>query len=130
MRQAAAGLRRLVQPDVIVTSPLLRARQTAEILADAWGHGRVVESRALADGGDEEFLRLANARGEATVVAVGHMPLLAHTLSWLLTGDPKHASFQFRKGGAALVSFDGPAEAGAGQLVWLMQPSQLREMGN
>jgi phosphohistidine phosphatase len=75
-REAARLLAELLaeqHPDAVVTSPLLRARETADAIAAAAGVSAVVDER-LAPGATVEAVRDAvTGRGE-TVVAVGHQP--------------------------------------------------------
>ena len=131
-RAAARGLRGLgVKPDRIVTSPLVRARQTAEILRDATATRVDLDfSKRLAPGGDyAALLQEIGALGVERVAAVGHEPHLSGFLSYCLVGGSARGSFLLKKGAAALVLFDGPPAAGAGTLEWLLQPGALREMG-
>ena len=129
MRAAAAGIARLVQPTIILTSPLTRAVQTAEILGDTWDLHRFHVSDALAEGDDENLLAdILSLRADA-LAAVGHEPFISATLSFLLTGDRRSVSAPFGKGAAACVEFEGEPRAGEGTLLWFMQPSALRLLG-
>jgi phosphohistidine phosphatase len=128
MATAARGLATLFSPEAIVSSPLLRARQTADILRGAWKLKTVTLNDALADGDDDElFASLAGMKAER-VVAVGHQPYLSMTLSLALTGDPNRVTSTLKKGAAALVVFDGPPAPGGGSLEWLLQPRALRRL--
>ena len=60
-------------PDAVLSSPLLRARQTAQAIADAAGVAPRIDER-LAPGTTPELLRNATHGQGATVVAVGHQP--------------------------------------------------------
>lgn len=73
--EAATLARRLAgtKPDAVVSSPLLRALQTAEIVAEAAGVEAAVHP-GLAPGATEESLRDAVAGHGDTVVAIGHQP--------------------------------------------------------
>src|SRR5207247_6016806 len=85
-RAAARGLARIIpRPDVLLTSPLPRARRTAEIAARAWGRIRPENLEALAGGKFEEILSiLASHEPGATVALVGHEPYLSGLLAGLL----------------------------------------------
>lgn len=86
-RAVAAWLAANERPSQIVTSPLVRATQTAEIVAAALGAESVTVSRALATG-DLRALQAAVREGpEASVLFVGHEPTLS---AWVeaLTGRP------------------------------------------
>ena len=129
---AAAGFVKLFRPDVILSSPLVRAQQTAEIMKRASGLKRVVIEEALASGDDRAlFAALQKLPPEDSVLLVGHQPLLSHTLSNLVAGDPYSMQSTFKKGAAAAVSINGAAvEPGAGTLDWLLQPAQLRAIAS
>jgi phosphohistidine phosphatase len=129
MKAAAAGLATLIAPQLILTSPLVRAAQTAEIVADALPGVPVRTCDALANGDHAALLAEAAAAGDgALVVAVGHEPSISEALSWLLTGDASAATFDVKKGAAALVTFAGAPAAGAGTLEWLLPPKTLRAL--
>jgi phosphohistidine phosphatase len=128
--EAARGLARLVDaPDVLFTSPLLRARQTAHIARDAWGGPKPRTLECLSSG---EFVPLAkalDAEGERDgIVLVGHEPHMSVLLARLV-GTKRDEAFAFRKGGAALVDIPGPLSAG-GRLVWFLPPRVLREIAD
>ena len=114
-------------PERIGTSPLVRARQTAEILADLLDAEQELEScEFLAPGSDAEALIrwLSEVRADSVMI-VGHMPDLAHLASAMLA--PKASlDIVFKKSGVCCISFDGIPAAGEGRLEWLMQPKQLR----
>jgi len=77
-------------PRVVVTSPLLRARQTAEAIAQATAAELRVDER-LAPGATADWLRLALAGAEGPVAAVGHQPDCSE-IALALTGvDPGFA---------------------------------------
>ena len=125
-RRAARGLARLVdRPDVLLTSPLPRARATAELVARAFRRLEPRAERGLAHGGADAILVLLQRQpADATVVVVGHEPVLSLLLARLL-GSGRGERFAFKKGGAALVDLpDGPRSGG--RLVWFLKPRILR----
>ena len=127
-RAAARGLAGILpRPDVVLSSPLPRAKETAEIAARAWGRVAVKTVDALR-GGDVGALEEAlGARAEdAFLVVVGHEPYLSHLLGRLL--DSRSADrLSFRKGGAALVEVPGPLADG-GHLLSFLPPKVLRKL--
>jgi len=129
-RIAAKGLARIVpRPDVIFTSPLIRARQTAEIAARAWGSIEPVSLEALATGDIDVLAEALSVRkAEESVAIVGHEPHVSVLLARLL-GSSQTDRFSFRKGGVALVDLPGRLKDG-GQLVWFLPPKVLRELAN
>lgn len=129
-RQAARGLARIVaRPDVLLSSPLPRALETAEIAAKAWG--RRIKPRteaALAGNSIGDLLELLGAQPpDSTVCVVGHEPTLSTLLARLL-GSSHSDRLAFGKGGAALVDVPGSPPEG-GRLVWLLRPRVLRILG-
>ena len=125
---AARGLARIApRPDVLLTSPLPRARVTAEIVGDAFTSLDLTIEPALAHGGvDAIVAALKSHPAGATVALVGHEPVLGALLARLLGAKPDDG-LAFKKGGAALVDLpDGPA--GAGRLLWFVEPRILRTL--
>jgi phosphohistidine phosphatase len=133
MATGARGLRRLVpRLTRIATSPLVRAAETAEILAAAYDDDVPVEElAALAPGGEPDGVVswLHPRAADACIALVGHEPDLGELTAYLLLEDAA-TFFSFKKGGAALLEFDGPVGAGQGSLRWLMQPKHLRALGS
>lgn len=127
-RESAKGLASLVgRPDALLTSPWLRARQTAAIAAAAWGRIEPLETPALASGSfDEQAAVLDRYPRDATVTVVGHEPWVSELLARLL-GSRHDDRLEFKKGGAALVDVPGRL-AGGGQLVWYLPPKVLRKL--
>jgi phosphohistidine phosphatase len=128
-REAAKGLARILdRPDALLTSPLLRARQTAAIAAEAWGGIQPKPEDALASGSFEAQAKVLDKFPEDASVAIfGHEPWVSELLGRLL-GTRASERLTFKKGGAALV--DVPDElAGGGSLVWYLTPKLLRKLG-
>jgi phosphohistidine phosphatase len=115
------------KPSAILTSPLLRARQTAEIVAKAWGDVEPVEDPALADGDWEAICSALDRYGKAdTVALIGHEPWLSRVAAQLLDASSVRA-FSFRKGGVALIEVEQP-RAGQGRLLWFIPPKVFRKL--
>jgi len=132
MQRAAAGLRSLVpNVDLLASSPLVRAAQTAEIVSRAYGKLEVVEAAELApDAGSERFLDWLQHQDEAaTLMAVGHEPSLSMHVAWL-TARVEEPFVEFKKGGACLLSFCAEVSSGGATLRWLLTPAQLRALGD
>ena len=129
-RVAARGLARIVdRPDVLLTSPLPRAAETAEIAAHAFGKLEPRHERALARGGVEGILTLLKRQpSKATVAIVGHEPVLSQVLARLL-GSGRAERFAFKKGGAALLDLPGDGVS-EGRLVWFLRPRILRDLAD
>ena len=130
-RLAARGLDKLeVRPERILSSPLLRARQTAEILRDAVQPDLDIEysQHLKPDSGFGDALGAVVVLGAKSVAVVGHEPHLSGFTSYLLNGPSNSSSVVFRKGAAALVRFPSEPAPGLGYLEWLIQPGALRRM--
>lgn len=126
MRQGARGLRALVDSlDVLASSPYDRARQTAEILAEAFAVAPVIVP-ALAPAGDvSEVIAWLGRQQERRVALVGHEPDLGRLAALLLTGA--EADFlPLKKGAACCLEFTERPRAGAARLKWLLTSTQLR----
>jgi phosphohistidine phosphatase len=115
---AAAG----VVPDAVLSSPLARARQTAEIVAELLGARVRLEPR-LGEPLDLETLEdvLRDAGDPAKALLVGHDPDFSDLVSELV-GTP----IDVRKGTLVRVDAERPLEPGAGDLRWLVPPDLLR----
>ena len=119
--QRAAPLWRRVnlRPDVVLSSPLARARQTAELVTEAIGGEVILDDRLRPGASWGDLARAMSAHADARrVLFVGHEPDLSSTVAHL-TGA---ASVRMRKGGLACVEFYGIPEPGGGELAWLLDP--------
>jgi phosphohistidine phosphatase len=127
-REAALGLKWLdVAPDRVLTSPFLRARQTAEIVLEVLGRSTLKPepSDALLPAADPSLLRKAlAARSGRHVLCVGHLPHLDGAIAHLL-GAPR-AVTELKKAG--VVCLELPA-SGAGTIRWAAPPKLLRRLG-
>ena len=133
-REVAAGLHALgVAPDVIFTSPYVRARQTAEIVARELGAlGKLRETRHLEPGGSPAALFQAIrevAPSADAVMVVGHEPDLGALTSRLIAGDGGNVDVPFRKAGLARIELDALPPERRGTLRWFLSPSILRSVG-
>ena len=126
---AAAALRTMeVTFDLILTSPLTRARQTANIVAKALRLAKRVEASAnLAPGGDPRSLVAAlNKRvGDlSSVLLVGHEPWLSRFISQLVAGHSGSA-IELKKAGLCKLSVESLRHDRCATLHWLLTASQL-----
>ncbi|MCC6931094.1 MAG: phosphohistidine phosphatase SixA [Gemmatimonadaceae bacterium] len=130
MRRNAAGLRRVAPHlDVLATSPLVRAQQTARLVAEAYGKSAIETVEALRPEAAPRalFAWLARQPSDAIVAVVGHEPHVGRLMSWSLAGVDDSAVV-FKKGGVALVEFAIKPAARKGRLHWLLTPAQLRAL--
>jgi phosphohistidine phosphatase len=116
--------------DFLVTSPLKRARETADIVASVYrwaeapqvaaelGHGYSVAAVVKL---------LAKFPPDSRVALVGHEPDFS-TLCSALIGGKAGPGLQMKKSGIAGIRFEGPADIGAGMLLYLLRPSHLQKV--
>ena len=128
-RRAAQGIVKLLEEDpprLLLTSPLVRARQTAGILAEAFDHAKckvnLRVSDALAPPGHLQVL-LKEARRDDTI-AVSHDPFLSEWIGTLCFGKP--GQVLLKKG--ALAALELADRAPSAQLLYLLQPGVLRQL--
>ena len=127
-RKAAAGLKEFCKaPDRLLTSPLVRARQTAQILTDVAGWPRAEEARELLPGEPALAVLALFGKDRSRLVAlVGHQPGLGALLTACLLGDGGALPIEMKKNAVACVSFEGSPRAGRAALKWLATPRMLR----
>ena len=119
-----------VVPDIIVSSPLARAKETAEIVADRIGFaGEVVRWDELAPGPDPSAVtaRLGELEGASLPLLVGHEPQLSSLIS-LLIGAGEEARITLEKGGIARIGDLSTGVGGTGGLQWLLTLRMIRDM--
>lgn len=127
MRDVVAGLRDLgVDLNLILTSPLLRARQTADLLHQGLGGSiPLEETTLLAPGGrPADLIELLRTKRKVERVAlVGHEPDLGQLAAFLIGA---RAPLVFKKGGVARIDFEKLPPIPPGRLVWFALPKMLR----
>jgi phosphohistidine phosphatase len=148
MKRNAAGLAvAFPNLDLIATSPLVRAAQTAAVLKGAYKNARVEEVAALTSGAEKgeiaawlkkrqqqpvqqagEQVAADAPRSRQRIALVGHEPDLGQLISWLITGQTR-TPFEMRKGGACLLRLAEPPGPGSAVLRWFLPPSLLRKLG-
>jgi phosphohistidine phosphatase len=131
MRRAARGLQHLKIPfEAVLMSPVLRARQTAEIVAASLGiEAQLEETSGLAPESTVEHLlfSLTRYQDREHLLLVGHEPLLSRTMASLLCGSSgKIMEIAVRKGSLCRIEIDGMPPKGPGILHWFLTSKQLR----
>jgi phosphohistidine phosphatase len=127
-RRVSRALKRLeLVPELVLTSPWVRAAQTADILVEELGlQARPVPVTALAD--SPELSRLADDLGKppsgAIVAMVGHSPWTEELGAILLGGTAASVRIDFPKSGVLGIDLAELAPA-AGELRFLLRPKQL-----
>ena len=118
--------------DLILSSPYGRARQTAEVVADALGLKKKLEfSETLTPDGDAQALVATLNKLEPqpeNVLLVGHEPCLSELISTLTSGDGRVA-IDFKKGGLCKLEIETLRHGRCATLAWLLTPRQMGLMG-
>ena len=124
-REAAAGLKRLdAGYDRILTSPWLRAKQTAAIVAEVLALPTPLELPELAgDRTPEELVNALVHQHSRRTVLVGHEPLLSATIVHLLGGEWR---LELKKSGACAIELDSLPPRKPATLLWHLTSRQLR----
>jgi len=131
IRRAARFLRKKkIRFDLIATSPLARARETAAIVARVTGaREEPVSWDELAPGGDPDTVcyHAAQAGEDAAVLLVGHEPQLSGLVGRIITGGGE-ASVVLGKGSLAKIRNFSFERSPGGELQWLLSAGQMAEM--
>lgn len=129
MREIVDGLLEMgVTLDVVITSPLVRAKQTADLIISGWPEppGLIV-SPALSPGTASSVVGdvLGQHTQPAGIALVGHEPGLGELAAWLIGARNPLA---FKKGGIARIDIPPQPLQGSGTLVWMATPKMLRAL--
>lgn len=130
-RAAARAMKMMgIKFDFLLTSPLLRARETADLLGKGyrWSEAPQV-AEELGHGYDVAAIvkLLAKFPPGSSVAMVGHEPDLSDLTGALTTKDGR-LNIAVKKSGVVGIEFDGPAEAGKGTLLFHLKPGHLRKL--
>lgn len=128
-KEAVKGLRRIdVAVDEVFTSPLVRTRQTAELLAGGLeGKPPVKVLDALAPGHTSASVMtsLAKVAKRRRIALVGHEPELGELAAYLIGAG---RALAFKKGGVCRIDVGSLTTRRAGALVWFLTPTVLRQL--
>ncbi|HMF02906.1 MAG TPA: phosphohistidine phosphatase SixA [Terriglobia bacterium] len=113
--------------DLILSSPYLRSKQTAQLVAAELDEEITLTDLLTPDGNPLELIRELNDEKPQSVLLVGHEPYLSGLISVLVTGESK-ASIELKKGGLCKLSADRVAFGQCATLNWLLTPKQMRLM--
>jgi phosphohistidine phosphatase len=112
----------------IVSSPLVRTRQTADVFAETLKNKPpVATSDALAPAGTPAAViqEIAKHVRKAKVALVGHEPNLGELAAQLIGA---RTALEFKKGGVCRIDFDVLPPKGQGSLIWFVTPRMLRKL--
>ena len=111
--------------DLIAASPLVRARETAAIVAEALGAKRLVTWKSLVPGGNPDTVcREIGKHPEDALLLVGHEPLLSSLIGRIIAGDAG-AGIVMTKGALAKIRDFSRTNRPSGELQWLLTAKQM-----
>jgi len=115
-----------IELDTVISSPLVRAKETAEIVrGECSSLKRIAVTDLLKpDGSYDELLSYLNSQKCDHIAIVGHEPFLSGFVSYCLSRN-NQPFVRMKKAGIALISYDGRIEPGKCELLWLMGPGQM-----
>jgi phosphohistidine phosphatase len=130
LRKIAAAMNALdLSLDVILTSPYVRAEQTAWTVAEAFGMKAKVEltDDLTPSGSMRDLIAAINGRkpAPADVLLVGHEPYLSELISLLVSGGGDGISVVLKKGGFCRLSVQTLKYGRCASLEWLLTPKQM-----
>ncbi len=119
-----------VKVDLIVSSPLLRARQTAEIVHEGLGMDEPIQfSETLASGDVRLILSTIEAHSSLSgLMLVGHEPTLSELISTVASGS-YHTAFNLKPGGMCKLNLSAVSLSRSATIEWFVTPKQLVAMG-
>ena len=131
MKKIVKGLRQFeVELDLILSSPYVRARDTAEILASEFKMKKKVAftDNLIPPGNFDSLIDEIGEKYDVNNLAlVGHEPMLSRFISFLMTGNPD-AAIMLKKGGVCLLSADNLRQERRAALQWLLTPAIMVEL--
>ncbi len=132
MRKAAAGMRDIgLKFDAILTSPLARATETAEIVAAAYHNATPPTVLPVLATGVTALDAVAGLRPFAKhddVMIVGHEPQLSAIASILLAGASDVIHVRLKTAGCIAIDLPARFDRGGGELLWMLTHRQFRQM--
>ncbi|HLX37767.1 MAG TPA: phosphohistidine phosphatase SixA [Candidatus Binataceae bacterium] len=130
IRKAAAGMRAMALAfGTILTSPITRALETADLVASEIGaiKPRAVPELSTGASPANALEALIKQKLPDSVLVVGHEPTLSRLASLMLTGSSESLGIRLKQGGVIALEFPDRIERGAAQLRWMMTQRQLRQ---
>ena len=130
MRKNASRLRRLIKRlDVIGTSGLTRADETAALVGRSYGRAKSERIAALEPGGHPQAVLdwLTRFGSDDTIALVGHEPDLGRLAGYMVCGRPLRV-IALKKGGVCLLEYEGGPKPATGMMRWALTPAQLRDL--
>jgi len=127
IKTAAEGWKHLVKSfDIIVSSPLMRAVQTAKIVAEVFEYKKdiIIDKRISGGRKTDDLIELANSLSGEEIAFVGHEPDFSNHVSNLISSSG--AFVDFKKGAIAKMSFQNRVRYSKGILEFLIPPKTFK----
>jgi phosphohistidine phosphatase len=133
LRSAAAAMEKLeLSFDLILSSPFLRAKQTAEIVAGELKLKKRIEffDELVPGGNSKALIHVLNELKPASenILLVGHEPYLSRLISLLVSGGADTAAIEMKKGGLCKLQIGELRHGQCARLAWLLTPLQMELM--
>ncbi len=133
MEKIMKGIHQLgVEFDVILSSPYVRARDTAKIVADEYKmRDKILFTDNLVPPGDfDQLIAEINEKYAVDNLAlIGHEPMLSQFISFLIAGN-QNTDITLKKGGIACLIADDLGTEHHASLKWLLTPAIMMELSN
>ncbi len=116
------------RPSIVVSSPLLRARQTADLIVGALkppAPDVKINEDLAPDGKRRRLCRFLEGLGAEKIALVGHQPDLGELAGWLI--GSRKVEIDIAKAGVACIVCEDTPSKGDGKLVWLVPPEWISE---
>jgi phosphohistidine phosphatase len=130
IHKAAAGMRAMgLAFNAILTSPIARAMETAEIVAAELGDIKPRGVPELSTGASPAAVLevMVKLKLPESVLVIGHEPTLSRLASLMLTGSSESTGIKLKQGGVIALEFPDRIERGAAHLRWMMTQRQMRQ---
>lgn len=130
--QAAVGMARVLsRPSVILSSPKLRAQQTATIVGEVFDTQVQILDDLASESPDRIFAEL-HRRSESRLAIVGHEPTLSELIEMLCTKGTAHGFIEMKKAGCIVLDapIDQSPRPGNGKLISSLTPRMLRALAS
>ena len=122
-KKSAEAWKKIIKSfDVIASSPLIRAVQTAEIVADVFDYSKkiITDKRITAGSGPEDLVDFIRTINVENIAVVGHEPDMSNYVSALTSSSGMY--LEFKKGAIARINFEGRVRLASGTLEFLIPP--------
>ena len=130
MKKVSTALRRMeLEFDLILSSPLVRAKETAEMVAKRHKQQqKVVYAEALKPGGNgKNLVHQLGKLSHGKILLVGHEPDMSRLISLLIAGE-ESITIDFKKAGLCKLEIVKLRHGRCATLVWLLTPGQMKCM--